>query len=124
MRDTHYSYSQSENEPRYLIEEGLVWQWIRVMGNCGKLLIVGIEWGFIYMKRWYDFLSHKLPREMFPHLRVYKNERIREEAVKVYENEERNSYIDYDSPELGADTYVHTKGMEHTKGMMHIRESS
>ncbi len=86
-------------------------QWIRVMGNCGKLLIVGIEWGFIYVKRW----SHKLPREMFPRLRMYKNERIREEAIKVYEDGVTNSYIDYDSnsitvdynsPKLGSDTYV------------------
>ncbi len=113
MRDSHY---QSENEFRY-VQEGLVNQWIRVMGNCGKLLIVGIEWGFIYVKRW----SHKLPREMFPRLRMYKNERIREEAIKVYEDGVTNSYIDYDSnyitvenqltvdynsPKLGSDTYV------------------
>ena len=114
---THYS--NPLKEPRYLIEEGLVWQWIRVMGNCGKLLVVGLEWGVVILKE----QIHKLPREMFPHLRVYKNERIREEAIKVYEDGVTNSYIDYDSsyttvedmhvdyndPKLGADTYVHIR---------------
>ncbi len=109
---THYT-----SEERYRVEEGLVNQWIRVMGNCGKLLIVGVEWIWVYGREF----THKLPRDLLPNLRVYKNERIREEAIKVYEDGVTNSYIDYDSnyitvenqltvdynsPKLGSDTYV------------------
>ena len=53
---------------------------LTIMGNCGKLLVVGLEWIYVYVEE----VAHKLPREIFPNLREYKNERIEHKAISDY----------------------------------------
>ena len=76
-------YDSYDNEP-YLRREGILNQWSRVMltimGNCGKLLVVGMDWIIVLVEE----QAHKLPREIFPNLRVYKNERIEHKAISDY----------------------------------------
>tara|TARA_R100000008_G_scaffold27660_2_gene15350 strand:+ start:4589 stop:4963 length:375 start_codon:yes stop_codon:yes gene_type:complete len=98
MRKSPYNYQDSYNDEPYLRREGILNQWIKVMGNCGRLLLVGLDWIYVYVEE----QAHKLPRVTFPNLRKYKNERIECKAIEDYVSdiETREPLIDVDSPIL------------------------
>ena len=50
------------------------------MGNCGRLLLVGLDWIYVLVEQ----QAHKLPREIFPNLREYANERIEHKEWNAY----------------------------------------
>ena len=74
-----YHYESNNNE-YYHGRDGLLNQWIKVMGNCGRLLLVGLDWIYVYVEE----QAHKLPRKILPNLRTYKNERIEHKAIEDY----------------------------------------
>ena len=94
MKRSPYNYQDSYyNE--YQRREGILNQWIKVMGNCGKLLLVGMDWIIVLVEE----QAHKLPRKVLPFLRVYKNEQIEHKAISDYVRDcgEREPLIDVDS---------------------------
>lgn len=113
-------YDSYDNEP-YLRREGILNQWSRVMltimGNCGKLLVVGLEWIYVYVEE----VAHKLPREIFPNLRVYKNERIEHKAISDYVRDcgKRGRLVDVDNV-----TFLDSDGHRSTKIPKTIRLQS
>ena len=98
MRKSPYNYQDSYNDDPYLRREGILNQWIKVMGNCGKLLLIGLDWIYVYVEKW----AHQFPRKVLPFLRVYKNEQIEHKAISDYvaDIEVREPLIDVDSPIL------------------------
>jgi len=94
----NHNHKTSLNNEYYHGRDGLLNQWIKVMGNCGRLLLVGLDWIYVYVEE----QAHKLPRVTFPNLRKYKNERIECKAIEDYVSdiETREPLIDVDSPIL------------------------